>query len=748
MKLSKYDIQYNASILNWDEALPIGNGKLGALIYGDGPLRIALDRVDLWDNRPNPKIFAPEYNYKTLVEWSLSENEQDWDKRLEAFEGFGKLAYPTNITAGRLEMDFGKKTQNIRSKVDIEKAIAYVNIDDGFAKITTFMHATRFVGVMRVYGEFDFNIHIPQYISGDENGCCYIKSDPYAPSVNRCLAYPRAEIIREGEFTFYKQKTHTDFEYGIVVLKKESENGYSDVYFTVVTNKDNAEYIAFAKKQLQEVCSVGFELLKEEHIAWWKEYWKKSQICINDELLEKTYYRSWYLFASCSRKGFYPMSLQGVWIADNDGIPPWKGDYHYDTNVQLSYQSYLKANHIPEGEVLIDYLWSLKDKFHCFAREFFGVKGLLLPGTTSLDGGSMGGWPQYSLSPTMSIWMAQSFDEYYLYTGDKKFLKERAYPYFKEIGKAIKCLLKEKDGKLYLPLSTSPEIYDNTKNAYLNRSNFDQALLIYLFNTLKCYAKVLGKNKESLQYENILKKLDGIALEKNHILLDADQPLFVSHRHFSHLMCLYPLHLINYDTEEHKSIYDESLLDIEALGTGKWVGYSFPMCAQIYAMSQRGNAAYEKLRQFSYAFVAENGFHLNGDFKNYGYSYMHYRPFTLEASFAYCDALHEMLLQDHQGYIHLFPAIPKEWENTEIKFKTLRSRDGVLVSASCKRGKTLIASFSVRKKTEIVLRNTFDGNTVVVKKGKQSAILIADANGYFRIRLQRGTTILKMMEKV
>ena len=356
----------------------------------------------------------------------------------------------------------------------------------------------------------------------------------------------------------------------------------------------------------------------------------------------------------------------------------------------------------------------------------------------------MGGWPQYSLSPTMSIWAAQSFDEYYLYTGDKKFLKDRAYPYFKDIGTAIKALLKEKNGKLYLPLSTSPEIYDNTRKAYLKgNSNFDLALLIYLFSTLKTYAQILGKNKESESYDKILNKLDDIGLDGRHILLDTEQHTFASHRHFSHLMCLYPLHLINYDTDEHKRIYEGSLWDIELHGTGLWVGYSYGMCAQIYAMAQKGNAAYEKLRQFANGYVAENGFHLNGDFKGYGYSCIQYRPFTLEASYAYCDALHEMLMQDHQGYIHLFPAMPQSWNEKGISFKSLRSRNGVLVSANCKKGETLVASFSVKRKTEIVLKNTFGVEELLLKKGKNIQVIAEDEDGYFRITLQRGMTVLK-----
>ena len=70
------------------------------------------------------------------------------------------------------------------------------------------------------------------------------------------------------------------------------------------------------------------------------------------------------------------MPLQGVWTADNDCLPPWKGDYHHDTNTELSYQSYLKANRVEEGEAFIEYLWKLKPTYERFAKEFFGVKGI------------------------------------------------------------------------------------------------------------------------------------------------------------------------------------------------------------------------------------------------------------------------------------------------------------------------------------------------------------------------------------
>ena len=412
------------------------------------------------------------------------------------------------------------------------------------------------------------------------------------------------------------------------------------------------------------------------------------------------------------------MPLQGVWTADNDCLPPWKGDYHYDTNTELSYQSYLKANRLEEGVVFVDYLWKLKPTYEKFAKEFFGVNGLLIPSCSTLDGKAMGGWAQYSLSPTMTIWAAQNFDEYYLYTGDEKFLKERAYPFFKETGSAIKSLLTEKNGKLYLPLSSSPEIFDDTRKAYLREnSNFDLALLIYLFRTLKVYAEKLGD--DSSEYEAILEKFDDIAVSPDGVvMLDKTQKLPETHRHFSHLMCLYPLHLINYDTEENKRIYESTIKDLEILGTGYWVGFSFVQSAQIYAMAKNGNASYERLRQFCRRFVGDNGFHLNGDFRHFGYTQFHYRPFTLEALFGFCDALHEMLLQDHTGKIELFAAIPQEWKTRTIGFKNLRSRGGLIISAKLKNG--VITELSVTAPKEC--RVSINGETYHLNKGINTLI--------------------------
>jgi len=722
MNLTPYNLTQSGGIGQWDKALPLGNGRLGVLLYGTDTIRLSLDRVDLWDTRLAPAAKEKEFHYDTLKKLVNSGTDADWQKYLRLFNDINHdTAYPSKITAGRLELIFAEPFTPDFS-LALENGVASVCDENCTQRITGFTSASAYIGVFRIFGDYEMQIHIPRYISAKDT------DENVGPSISspRTMGYPEAELVKQDGFTYTRQKTHTDFEYGIVVLEKDC-GGWHELYCTITTNTDGEDDLAAAKEALLKAAETGYEALFAEHSAWWQSYWAKSEIRIGDPLLEKVYYRSQYLFGSCSRKGFYPMPLQGVWTADDDNLPPWKGDYHHDTNTQLSYQAYLKANRLPEGEVFLDYLWDLRDTFRAFARDFFHVDGLLIPGTSTIDGKPMGGWPQYSMSPTMSIWTAQSFDEYYLYTGDTGFLKEKAYPFFTEIGTAMEGLLIEQDGKLVLPLSSSPEIHDNYREAYLKpNSNFDQALLRYLYGTLIRYAELLNDSAALAHWTDILSKLDDIAMDGNKILLAKGEALQESHRHFSHLMCLYPLHLLNYDTPEHKAIYHQTLYELERLGTGMWVGFSYAMAAQIYAMAQNGNGAWQNLHTFAHGFVEENGFHVNGDFRHYGYSTFHYRPFTLESSFGFCDALHEMLLQDHMGYIHLFPAIPDEWKEREISFTDLRSRGGVLISAIHDTEGLYEVQLRSEKEQTVRLWNTFGQDTVYVTIGERKFALPAE----------------------
>ena len=195
----------------------------------------------------------------------------------------------------------------------------------------------------------------------------------------------------------------------------------------------------------------------------------------------------------------------------------------------------------------------------------------------------------YSLSPTQQIWLCQSFDLYYRYTGDRNVLIKRAWPYMRETAVCITSLLEEgEDGKYRLLVSSSPEIHDDESESWVTpNSNYDLALLRYLYQTLAEYARELGEEKELETWQNILKKLPDLAVDDRGVLmLSPDEILTESHRHLSNALAICPLHLIGYDKQEDRRIVDAVVSDYEFLGTGMWVGFSFAWMLSLIHISE------------------------------------------------------------------------------------------------------------------------------------------------------------------
>jgi alpha-L-fucosidase 2 len=152
----------------------------------------------------------------------------------------------------------------------------------------------------------------------------------------------------------------------------------------------------------------------------------------------------------------------------------------------MTYMAYQAAGHFDEGLSYLDFLWDRRPRFQRFAREFYGTGGLATPGVMTLAGAPLAGWVQYSLSPTMSAWSAHLFYLHWRYTMDDTFLRERAYPWASDVGACMLGLLKpDANGVLVLPLSSSPEVFDNSHRAWLQpNSNYDLMSLRMLFLAL------------------------------------------------------------------------------------------------------------------------------------------------------------------------------------------------------------------------------------------------------------------------
>ncbi len=211
-------------------------------------------------------------------------------------------------------------------------------------------------------------------------------------------------------------------------------------------------------------------------------------------------------YGAASRSDAPPMPLQGVWTADNGTLPPWKGDYHNDLNTQMTYIAYQEAGRFDEGASYLNFLWNRRKVFQDFAKDFYGTGGLACPGVMSYSGQPLGGWGQYSMSPTMSAWSAHLFYLHWLYTADEKFLKEKAYPWCSGVGECMLGLLKpDEKGILKLPLSSSPEFFDNSPKAWLkpnsNCHEFDVPKNVISFPWMKWrqHATRMQKQKNGLQ---------------------------------------------------------------------------------------------------------------------------------------------------------------------------------------------------------------------------------------------------------
>jgi alpha-L-fucosidase 2 len=319
---------------------------------------------------------------------------------------------------------------------------------------------------------------------------------------------------------------------------------------------------------------------------------------------------------------------------------------------------------------------------------FFGTDGLAVPGVTTLDGTEMGGWIQYSFSPTVSAWLGHHYYLQWRYSMDRKFLKEKAYPWIKDVAKNLEGItVKDEKGFRKLPISSSPEINDNDISAWFNQNtNYDLGLMVFTFKAAAELADELGLKQEAIHWRQIVKEFPDYALTVNNEMMFAPTlPYKESHRHFSHLVAIHPLSLIKWeDGEKAQSVMKNTISLLDKIGPDYWCGYSYSWLGNIKARAKDGEGAAKDLEIFAKAFCLKNSFHVNGDQTKSGYSKFQYRPFTLEGNFAFAAGIQEMLLQSYAGFIEVMPAVPAAWKN--IAFDKLRAEGAFLVSAAKKEG--------------------------------------------------------------
>ena len=723
---SENNLVLSAPINSWDEAIPLGNGLTGGLLWGEKNLiRLSLDRGDLWDERTNgPKEW-----------WKI----QTWAKGGDMWENAYHGSTPTKLPAGAVEFTLSNGTAIKSFELNKRTAEGVVHFENS-QEAKVFFSAVKPVAMMRIPFAKSNSIQVmsSMQVSEKYRGAA---AGPDSHTV-KSLGYPAATNGVVGNAKWYVQEASEGLVYCVYTETRRIKDEMVTA-IAITTSRDGGSLIELARKRCAEVLNLGIDKSFAEHVIWWENFWAQSLINLPEKRMQDYYTFARYLYGAGSRKSSPPMPLQGVWTSATGSLPPWKGDYHNDLNTQMTYSAYQVAGNFDEGSSYINFLWNKRSQWRAFAKDFYETSGLSVPGVMSYGGQPLGGWGAYSLSPTMTSWNAHLFYLHWLYTADDTFLKERAYPWCKEAAECLRDLLKpDANGKLKLLRSSSPEIFGNR---WLEpNTNYDLMSIKMHFLAVAEMADAQGFTAEAKLWNDLAAKLgDFHVAEDGELMLDSKLFLRENHRHLSNIIGIYPFNLITVEGNKEDQRRITTTLkrpEWNAPKHNEWCGYSWAWMACVQARVGNAESAYHHLDVFEKAYILRNGFHVNQDqTPDTRYGYGGGKPFTLEGNFIAMQAVQEMLLQSwsatpgkaNSGVIRIFPATPKEWLN--VSFKDLRAEGGYKVSATRKDGKITRFSIMAKKTGTIRIKGNFEEQTP-----KWNIKKVIKTNDIYEISLKAG----------